>query len=160
MVERKKDEISSEGTTSGGATQKKKSKPLMILLVCAAVAVGGAAAVNFTGMGNVQTPTTQTVSEPKEGEITVIELRQDVLPGDTITEDIINASNIDSQTYNQIAINGNDLYKWEQRDNIIGMYAGEFISKGKYLTTNSLTRTYKVEDNPWGEVAEGMKYVL
>lgn len=65
LVERKKDEISSEGTTSGGATQKKKSKPLMILLVCAAVAVGGAAAVNFTGMGNVQTPTTQTVSEPK-----------------------------------------------------------------------------------------------
>ncbi|MDO5398876.1 MAG: hypothetical protein Q4G33_13205 [bacterium] len=158
LVERKKDELQSNSKDSD-VSRKKKSKLMIILIICAILAAGSVA-LRFSGnQSNAPTtPGQTTVAEPKEGEITVIELKQDVLPGDTITEDIINASNIDSQTYNQIAINGNDLYKWEQRDNIIGMYAGEFISKGKYLTTNALTRTYKVEDNPWGEVAEGMKY--
>lgn len=92
---------------------------------------------------------TSTEITYEEGKIMVIEIKEDVVPGDEITEDNLQACNIDSQTYNQIAINGNDLYRWEQKDNIIGMYATEYISAGHYITTNSVTKTYKSPENPW-----------
>lgn len=91
-------------------------------------------------------PTPPTLSE---GELTVIELNTDVIAGDEITEDMLTMATIDSQSYNQIAITGKDLYRWEQRENIIGMYATEYISQGHYITTDSLSKIVRDANNPW-----------
>ena len=91
-------------------------------------------------------PTPPSLSD---GELTVIELNTDVIAGDEITEDMLTMATIDSQSYNQIAITGKDLYRWEQRDNIIGMYATEYISQGHYITTDSLSKIVRDANNPW-----------
>ncbi len=103
------------------------------------------------------TPQTEATEAPSptstpsisEGEMTVIELNTDVIAGDEITEDMLVMATIDSQAYNQIAITGKDLYRWEQRDNIIGMYATEYISQGHYITTDSLSKIVRDANNPW-----------
>lgn len=99
-----------------------------------------------------------TVPIPNENEIMVIEVKGDILPGDVISEDNLQAANINSQTYNQIAINGNDLYRWEQKDNILGMYAAEYISQGHYITTNAVTKVYKGYENPWSVDGDALAY--
>lgn len=131
------------------------SKVFVLLLVIGLIVAGIFAGIKFLNLQSV--PSTSLA--PKEGEIMVIEIKNDIIPGNEITEDMIQACNIDSQTYNQIAINGNDLYRWEQRDNIIGMFATEYISSGHYVTTNSVTKTYKPPVNPWGNQPDSMDYV-
>lgn len=39
------------------------------------------------------------------------------------------------------------------------MFATEYISSGHYVTTNSVTKTYKPPVNPWGNQPDSMDYV-
>jgi hypothetical protein len=125
---------------------------ITILIILAAVMLGFRLSISLLSEENAST------EPPAENTIMVIEIRDDILPGDCIEDENLQAANIDGQTYNQIAINGNDLYRWEQKDNIIGMYATEYISKGHYITTNSVTKLYKGYENPWGTNDEAFAY--
>lgn len=119
---------------------------VIILIVCGFGVFFGVKYAMENFLDNVVNDVTQT---PKEGEIMVIEVKNDIIPGEEIRENNLKAANIDSQTYNQISINGNDLYRWEQKDNIVGMYATEYISQGHYVTANAVTKIYKEDTNPW-----------
>lgn len=125
---------------------------ITILIILAAVMLGFRLSISLLSEENANK------EPPAENTIMVIEIRDDILPGDCIEDENLQAANIDGQTYNQIAINGNDLYRWEQKDNIIGMYATEYISKGHYITTNSVTKLYKGYENPWGTNDEAFAY--
>ena len=161
-VDKKRQELSERVqdygmTHSKGKGKKKKKKGRKGIIIVLLIFVLMSLAV--LGYSFVQkSVSTVPISPPAEGEIMVIEIKKDVIPGDEITEDILQACNIDSQTYNQIAINGNDLYRWEQKDNILGMYATEYISKGHYITTNAVTKIFKNEENPWGIFNENLSY--
>lgn len=144
------------------SSKEKKSSVKVILIALTIVAVGAVClfvGMNFMSSRMLPFINNQTVTEPKEGEIMVIKLNGELIPGEEITESMISAYNIDSATYNSIAVNGNDLYRWEQRDSVIGMYATEYIASGKYITTNSVIRTYSFPNNPFGQIAEGMTSV-
>ena len=126
---------------------------ITILVVLAAVMLGFRLSISLLSEEN-----TNNVVPPAENAIMVIEMKKDILPGECIEAENLQAANIDSQTYNQIAINGNDLYRWEQKDNIVGMYATEYISQGHYITTQAVTKLYKGYENPWGINDEAFDY--
>ncbi len=132
----------------------KRYKKVIIFAAVALAAIIGIASYRsvmnsvFSPNGD-DSPEPQETIAPSDGEMLVIEINTDVIAGDEITEDMLQPATIDGQMYNQIAINGNDLYRWDQRENIIGMYATEYISQGHYITTNSLSKIVRDAENPW-----------
>ena len=106
----------------------------------------------------VDTPVNTPIPSAREGELLVIKLNTELIPGDEVTEDMISAYSIDNETYNNITANGAELYRWEQRDSVIGMFATEYIAEGKYIKTDSVIRTYAPKPNPYGAVPDGMEY--
>lgn len=158
LIEKRDKALSSTGKMD--KEKKGIAKGVVVALIVAAIA-GGCIFAGMNYMSSRMQPFmgNTAVTEPKDGEITVIQLNCELIAGDQITDDMIRAYNIDSETYNQITSNGSDLYRWEQRDSVVGMYATEYIAKGKYITTNSVIRSYTVPDNPFCEISDGMTLV-
>ncbi|MBQ7673704.1 MAG: hypothetical protein IJT36_04145 [Alphaproteobacteria bacterium] len=138
--------------------KKKKSKKLLVVIIISIIAIAICGIFGYTIYFRTA-PTETVVLEHVEGQVMVMQIKNDVLPGDVIEENNLQPVNIDNQTYNQITANGNELYKWEQKKTIAGMYASEYISAGKYITSNAVTKLYKVDDNPWENRNSALKYV-
>ena len=95
---------------------KSKSKKGMFAVI---IAVGIIAVSIFTVkplIANFKAPTVNNDTDA----ISVITLKQDVVPGDVITEDMLAQAKIDNKTYNQIAMNNTDIYKWDRCKDVIG----------------------------------------
>lgn len=164
--EKKRSLVERHNQSKRGSKSEKSEKPkrgfvkgVIIALAVAAVA-GGCIFIGMNYMSSRMLPFVgQQNVEPQEGMIMVIQLDEELIPGDQVTESMIHAYNIDSETYNNITSNGSDLYRWEQRDSVIGMYATEYVAEGKYITTTSVIRSYTPPSNPYSEKPDGMELV-
>ena len=112
---------------------------LIILAVCAALLPRS----RSTDSGPISSP-------PSLASITVIQVNRDLMPGEVLTESDIQAAPVSSEVYNQISLTGTNLYQWDRRDGLIGMYASAFLPKGQYLSYSSISSVFEVPLNPWG----------
>lgn len=99
--------------------------------------------------------------ENKQEVVSVIRLETSLKAGDVITEDAIaeyqmlrstydtlgtvevpNPDNPDETTTKQV------ILPWSQRQDVIGMYMGNYVSKGTYLTSQDITSEVTTR-NPW-----------
>lgn len=122
------------------------------------IAVGIIAVSIFTVkplIANFKAPTVNNDTDA----ISVITLKQDVVPGDVITEDMLAQAKIDNKTYNQIAMNNTDIYKWDRCKDVIGLYATEYIPQEQYMSVNSVSSNFELKANPYGSSNSNFSYV-
>lgn len=134
---------------------KSKSKKGMFAVI---IAVGIIAVSIFTVkplIANFKAPTVNNDTDA----ISVITLKQDVVPGDVITEDMLAQAKIDNKTYNQIAMNNTDIYKWDRCKDVIGLYATEYIPQEQYMSVNSVSSNFELKANPYGSSNSNFSYV-
>lgn len=68
--------------------------------------------------------------DPTLSNIQVIQVKDIMIPGDTITEDNVQAAEISAADYELLRANGRILYQWETVNNLIGMVVNKYIPKG------------------------------
>lgn len=83
------------------------------------------------------------------GKIEVVSVAYSLIPGDTITSDLLKIGKMSEEMYNTITIGGTMLYKWERREELIGMNVCEYVPAGQYLASGSVALSYTPPENPW-----------
>lgn len=94
----------------------------------------------------------------REAEVSVIRLKQAITSGTTFTDSILEEYKMTKSTYDSLGTitegeEGNKKSKqifllWSQKDEILGMYASNYIGQGGILTSKDLTKNLTVR-NPW-----------
>ena len=148
----RKDHDPIEKAASG--TGKKKAV-FVALIAAAAIGVFGYQFLSGGGTGPSETPLIQTGPTT---EVEVVQLTQDVIAGTQITEDLIEPYVISAESFNQISLSGVNLYQWDRKDTLLGMYVSKYIPRGQYLSYDSLVAAYESPQNIFGELEEG-KYI-
>ncbi len=97
--------------------------------------------------------------DPTLSNIQVIQVKDIMIPGDTITEDNVQAAEISAADYELLRANGRILYQWETVNNLIGMVVNKYIPKGGYIASGDESATYTPASNPWVNEQAGMTYV-
>lgn len=97
--------------------------------------------------------------DPTLSNIQVIQVKDIMIPGDTITEDNVQAAEISAADYELLRANGRILYQWETVNNLIGMVVNKYIPKGGYIASGDESATYTPASNPWVNEQSGMTYV-
>lgn len=108
-----------------------------------------------TGGENPQT----SEPDPTLSNIQVIQVKDIMIPGDTITEDNVQAAEISAADYELLRANGRILYQWDTVNNLIGMVVNKYIPKGGYIASGDESATYTPASNPWVNEQAGMTYV-
>lgn len=107
------------------------------------------------GADDTQPPT----PDPTLSNIQVIQVKGIMIPGDTITEDNIQAAEISAADYELLRANGRILYQWDVVNNLIGMVVNKYIPKGGYIASGDESATYTPASNPWLTEQDGMAFV-
>ena len=97
--------------------------------------------------------------DPTLASIHVIQVKQTLVPGDTITVDNIQAAGISAADYELLRASGRTLYQWEVANNLVGMVVNKYIPKGGYLASGDESTTYTPAANPWVNEQADMTYV-
>lgn len=99
-------------------------------------------------------------TETSEGvnEIEVIQVIVDLIPGDVITDDNIQCTAINHETYNQISVIS-DVYKWAEKEDLLGKYINTYVASGRYLSLDDVSSVINPPQNPWINEEFGMKYI-
>lgn len=121
----------------------------------------------YTDQPNMETAPAQTPAltvesvapDPTLATINVIQVKQTLVPGDTITADKIQAADISAADYELLRANGRDLYQWDVATNLVGMVVNKYIPKGGYLASGDESPSYTPSPNPWVTEKDGMTYV-
>lgn len=100
-----------------------------------------------------------TTEDPTLTNINVIQVKQALIPGDTITAENIQAAGISAADYELLRASGRTLYQWDVANNLIGMVVTKYIPKGGYLASGDESTTYTPTPNPWVNEQQGMTYV-
>ena len=108
---------------------------------------------------------TGTTAEPSEtiknndtsslAEIDVIQVTEELIPGDQVTPENIQQVSISAEVYNQISLSSVNLYQWSRSESLIGAYAVKYIPRGQYLTYENVNSTYEPKTNPWSNIGDG-----
>lgn len=101
---------------------------------------------------------TALITNRREAEVSVIRLKQPITSGTTLTDTLLEEYKMPKSTYDSLGtiVEGSDTNKqskqifllWSQKDEIIGMYASNYIGQGGILTSKDLTKNITVR-NPW-----------
>ena len=144
-----------------GEPERKKKKPgktkRALIAVLAVVAFG---ALGFQYIMEGSSPQTELEPNPSQAEsgptteVEVVQLTQDVIAGTVITEDLIEPYVISAESYNQISLSGVNLYQWDRKDTLLGMYVAKYIPRGQYLSYDSLVAAYEPPQNPFDTASE------
>lgn len=102
-------------------------------------------------------PTTDP--DPTLSNIQVIQVKDIMIPGDTITEASVQVAEISAADYELLRANGRILYQWDVVNNLIGMVVNKYIPKGGYIASGDESATYTPVSNPWVNEQAGMTYV-
>lgn len=97
--------------------------------------------------------------DPTLSNINVIQVKQALIPGDTITAENIQAAGISAADYELLRASGRTLYQWDVANNLIGMVVTKYIPKGGYLASGDESTTYSPSPNPWVNEQQDMTYV-
>ena len=87
---------------------------MMVLFIIGSIA----SSVLFGGNDTPPNPTPIENQEPVDepdpslNTIQVIQVKQDLIPGDVITEDVIQSATISAESYNQITLGGTNIYQY------------------------------------------------
>lgn len=136
-------------------SNKQSNKKVGMLAVIAALFLG----IIFLSTKSLPKSENVFFAADSGNKIDVIILNCDVIPGDEITEDMLSSATIDEKTYNQITMGGTDIYKWDRKDNLIGMYAISYIQKNQYMSVEAVSDKYSIHPNPWGSSDAEMDYI-
>ena len=105
-----------------------------------------------------ETPQTSE-PDPTLSNIQVIQVKDTMIPGDTITSDSVQAAEISAADYELLRANGRVLYQWDVVDNLIGMVVNKYIPKGGYIASGDESATYTPSSNPWDTEEDGKTFV-
>lgn len=104
-------------------------------------------------------PVTTATPDPSLDSIQVIQVTKTLIPGDTITEDNIQAASISAADYEMLRASGRLLYQWDVVNNLLGKVLNTYIPKGSYIASGDESSTYTPPSNPWVNQQQGMTYV-
>ncbi|MCD8008982.1 MAG: hypothetical protein LUF68_08670 [Clostridiales bacterium] len=111
----------------------------------------------------VETSTIDITEDVEENldTIDVIQVSQDLIPGDLLTEDVLQMATLSASDYNLIGINGSPLYQWSRLEDLLktNNYVTEYIQKGLYLTYDNVSAVQPQSVNPWSTSVEGRQFV-
>ena len=96
----------------GPSTKKPKKKGMQKIIIAAAIVVVAAACIPFIlqSVNSMSMPgTTQT--EPVGESVSIVQVLHPLIPGDQITESDIQEAVVSTETYNQITLQGTNLYQ-------------------------------------------------
>jgi hypothetical protein len=105
-----------------------------------------------------ETPQTSE-PDPTLSNIQVIQVKDTMIPGDTITSDSVQSAEISAADYELLRANGRVLYQWDVVDNLIGMVVNKYIPKGGYIASGDESATYTPSSNPWDTEEDGKTFV-
>ena len=105
-----------------------------------------------------ETPQTSE-PDPTLSNIQVIQVKDTMIPGDTITSDSVQSAEISAADYELLRANGRVLYQWDVVDNLIGMVVNKYIPKGGYVASGDESATYTPSSNPWDTEEDGKTFV-
>lgn len=109
--------------------------------------------------GSNGTPSQTSEPDPTLSNIQVIQVKDIMIPGDTITTDNVQSAEISAADYELLRANGRILYQWDVVNNLIGMVVNKYIPKGGYIASGDESATYTPASNPWVNEQAGMTYV-
>lgn len=105
-----------------------------------------------------ETPQTSE-PDPTLSNIQVIQVKDTMIPGDTITSDSVQSAEISAADYELLRANGRVLYQWDVVDNLIGMVVNKYIPKGGYIASGDESATYTPSSSPWDTEEDGKTFV-
>lgn len=105
------------------------------------------------------TPPVEEVNDPSLNTIQVVQVVYDLIPGDIISSDNIQASTITAESFNQITLGGTNIYQWDRVDSLMGKCVTAYIPAGQYLAYTNVASTYIPASNPWVNEQVNRTYV-
>lgn len=143
----------SKGDELGQKKSKKKKIIFTVTIVCVATVV--TAYYYMTSTTTEAPETTKNNDISSLAEIDVIQVTDELIPGDQITQENIQQVSISAEVYNQISLSSVNLYQWSRSESLIGAYAVKYIPRGQYLTYENVNSVYEPTTNPWSSVGDG-----
>lgn len=154
----RKQDTEDEHKEKGKDNAKPKGKQkLMFGIVLLALIVGGGvvAAPHLTQnlpINNPKQPAGDTAETepPVVGETSsIVQVVKPLIPGDVITDEDLQEAVISTETYNQITLQGTNLYAWQRHETLVGMYVQEYIPAGQYVSFASVGAAYDAPQSLW-----------
>ena len=139
---------------------KKEKKPRqnlkrkIIVLGCAVAVIAAGACAYPIVMETLQqrrqepTPPTPTVTVENDNA-SIVQVVNDLIPGDIITADDLKEAVVAEDTYSQITLQGINLYQWSRADALVGMYAQTYLPAGQYVSFSSIGASYEPPQSLW-----------
>lgn len=149
--QQRKAETSVVSTKKEVPKKPKKKKALGVAIAFVAVVALGAMALpvirDYLPVGGHSSETGQSVAI---GETTaIVQVVRDLIPGDVVTAEDIQKADINTETYNQIALQGVNLYQWNKSDTLLGMYVQSYLPAGQYVSFTSVGASYEPPQSLW-----------
>lgn len=151
-------QVANHSLTSKKKKEKKSSqslkKRLSVLGCAAAIAALGFCTYPVVKEAiqqrNPPEPDPPTVTEsPKENSASIVQVVNDLIPGDSITADDLREATVSEETYSQITLQGINLYQWSRADALVGMYAQTYLPAGQYVSFSSIGASYEPPQSLW-----------
>lgn len=160
-VDSKHDDSSTNSTDDSGTSGIKEPKRRSHLgLVISGLAITFLLLMVTLPKITSQVQPNDELSTPSLETIDVIQVTQDLIPGDFISENNIQRTSISAETYNQIYLGSSQLYQWSRYEALTGNQVITYIPRGQYLTYDNVASVYLQPTNPWLSEVEGMTYVI
>lgn len=149
-------EKTSKNKDSKKTEKKQKSKKKFVAAALIAVIVIGGGTVFAPGL--IQNLLTNTQEQPKQDDTadvqvgetsSIVQVLRPLIPGDVITDEDIQEAIISTETYNQITLQGTNLYLWQRHETLVGMYVQEYIPAGQYVSFASVGAAYDPPQTLW-----------
>ena len=131
---------------------------LLIAFVAVPKLIHNAVAPKEPAPASVQA-TEQTQTKKAIDMISVVQVNRDLVPGDKITENVIQEAKISAETYNQISLTGMQLYQWTRAEDLMEKDVLDFVPRGQYLTYDNIG-IYHQNANPWINEQDGLVSVI
>lgn len=145
------DDIDPDEQKKPGRSKKKSLAAVGCLVLLAAIVFG------ILRLAGPAAPTSEP--EASLSSIEVIQVTEDLIPGDVITESNIQKVTISAETYNQISLTSVSIYQWSRMDSLLGSYAVTYIPQGQYLTYDNVNAVYQQSGNPWAKETSGSAFI-
>ena len=138
---------------SSGEGKPKRKRGLIIAAACSIIVIAiGAMSIPVI---KDYLPQDANLSFSSEDEVSIgktvsiVQVVRPLIPGDIISESDIQEATVSTETYNQITLQGTNLYQWQRADTLLGMYVQEYIPAGQYVSFASVGAAYEPPQTLW-----------
>ncbi len=151
---KEKKDKSKKGKKGSSGGLKKKIVAIGVVAALAAVIVCATPVIKDM-LGSLESPGTEDPQKPTlpaqepSNNSSIVQVVNDLIPGDIIESDDLKEAVISTDTYNQITLQGINLYQWSRYDALVGMYAQTYLPAGQYVSFTSVGATYQPPITLW-----------